>query len=81
MDRIRGTKLLGRPPTPATRIGSIKAMLLAGRGIRAMARETGAGTATVQRIKQSLAEIENGPETVMAWGNPQAIMIVRGAPA
>jgi uncharacterized protein YerC len=49
---------------PTERVEQIKEMLLAGCGVRATARETGAGTATVQRIKQSLAE--DGPETVAA---------------
>jgi DNA invertase Pin-like site-specific DNA recombinase len=55
LDRVRGQKRLGRPPMPTDRVETIKAMLLAGRGIRETARETGAGTASVQRIKQSMA--------------------------
>ncbi|WP_457090448.1 recombinase family protein [Microvirga sp. P5_D2] len=55
LDRVRGKKRLGRPPMANDRVETIKAMLLAGRGIRETARETGAGTASVQRIKQSIA--------------------------
>ncbi|MBM6584418.1 recombinase family protein [Microvirga sp. BT689] len=66
LDRVRGKKRLGRPPMSTERIEQIKAMLLAGRGIRETARETGAGTATVQRVKQSLANDGIVPETVAA---------------
>ncbi len=55
LDRVRGTKRLGRPPMPSERIETIKAMLMNGKGVRETAREIGAGTATVQRIKKSLA--------------------------
>lgn len=50
----RTTKRLGRPPMASDRRDQIKSMLLDGKGVRETARETGAGTATVQRIKQSL---------------------------
>jgi len=66
LDRVRGKKRLGRPPMPTERVEQIKAMLLAGRGVRETARETGAGTATVQRIKQSLADDRIMPEIVAA---------------
>lgn len=52
--RAEGRKRLGRPPMPTERVEHIKAMLLAGRGVRETARETGAGTATVQRVKQTI---------------------------
>ena len=43
----------------ADRVEAIRAMLMSGRGIRETARETGAGTATVQRIKQTMrTEVE-----------------------
>jgi DNA invertase Pin-like site-specific DNA recombinase len=58
LDRVRGKKRLGRPPMPTERIEQIKTMLLAGRGVRETARETGAGTATVQRIKQQICAVE-----------------------
>lgn len=62
LDRVRGTKRLGRPPMPPDRVETIKAMLLSGRGVRETARATGAGTATVQRIKQSLSvEVHDQP--------------------
>jgi DNA invertase Pin-like site-specific DNA recombinase len=54
LDRVRGKKRLGRPPMPSDRVEQIRAMLLEGRGIRETARKTGAGTATVQRIKRTL---------------------------
>jgi uncharacterized protein YerC len=37
-----------------------------GKGVRETARQTGAGTASVQRIKRSLTVQENRPETVAA---------------
>src|SRR5918998_2446210 len=52
LDRVRGKKRLGRPPMPTERIEQIKAMLLSGKGVRETARQTGAGTASVQRIKR-----------------------------
>jgi DNA invertase Pin-like site-specific DNA recombinase len=58
LNRVRGTKRLGRPPMPNERVERIKAMLLAGCGVRETARETGAGTATVQRIKQQICAVE-----------------------
>lgn len=51
--RAKGTRL-GRPPMEPERVEEIRAMLMSGRGIRETARETGAGTATVQRIKQAM---------------------------
>ncbi len=84
LDRVRGKKRLGRPPMPTERIEQIKAMLLAGRGIRETARETGAGTASAQRNKQSLAVTgtTQRPSRHEAWPGaiPQAIMIVSALP-
>jgi DNA invertase Pin-like site-specific DNA recombinase len=84
LDRVRGRKRLGRPPMPTERIEQIKAMLLAGRGIRETARETGAGTASAQRNKQSLAVTgtTQRPSRHEAWPGaiPQAIMIVSALP-
>jgi DNA invertase Pin-like site-specific DNA recombinase len=54
LDRVRGKKRLGRPPMPTARIESIQAMLRDGKGVRETARATGAGTATVQRLKKAL---------------------------
>ncbi len=51
--RAKGTRL-GRPPMEAEKAQAIRAMLIAGTGIRETARRTGAGTASVMRIKQSL---------------------------
>lgn len=54
LNRVRGHKRLGRPPMAQERVEEIRSMLLAGRGVRETARLTGAGTATVQRIKRSM---------------------------
>lgn len=51
----RTTKRLGRPPMPSERVDAIRGMLMSGKGIRETARKTGAGTASVQRIKRTLA--------------------------
>jgi DNA invertase Pin-like site-specific DNA recombinase len=55
LDRVRGKKRLGRPPMPTERVEVIKNLLSSGKGVRETARETGAGTASVQRIKQTMA--------------------------
>ena len=52
----RTTKRLGRPPMPVEKTQAIRDLLARGIGIRETARETGAGTATVQRIKRSMME-------------------------
>lgn len=54
----RTTKRLGRPPMEAAKVEAIRAMLSSGKGIRETARATGAGTASVLRIKQAMAEAE-----------------------
>lgn len=54
LNRVRGTKRLGRPPMADAKIEQIKQALMAGRGIRATARETGASTTSVMRIARSL---------------------------
>jgi DNA invertase Pin-like site-specific DNA recombinase len=54
LDRVRGTKRLGRPPMSDERVETIRAMLMSGMGVRAVARKVGAGLATVTRIKQSM---------------------------
>jgi DNA invertase Pin-like site-specific DNA recombinase len=66
LDRVRGQKRLGRPPMPTERVEQIKAMLMSGKGVRETARQTGAGTASVQRIKRSLTVEGSRPETVAA---------------
>jgi DNA invertase Pin-like site-specific DNA recombinase len=66
LDRVRGQKRLGRPPMPTERVDQIKAMLMSGKGVRETARQTGAGTASVQRIKRSLTVEGSRPETVAA---------------
>ena len=55
LDRVRanGTRL-GRPPLPKDRVEKIKACLAAGKGVRETARVTGAGTASVHRIKATM---------------------------
>lgn len=52
--RANGTRL-GRPPLPPDRIRKIKAALESGKGVRETARLTGAGTASVLRIKAQIA--------------------------
>lgn len=51
--RAKGTRL-GRPPMPAERVEEIRAMLISGRSIREVTRATGAGTASVQRIRAAM---------------------------
>jgi DNA invertase Pin-like site-specific DNA recombinase len=64
LNRVRGTKRLGRPPMSAGRIEQIKAMLQEGKGIRATARETGASTTSVMRIARSIRVEQDCPEMV-----------------
>jgi hypothetical protein len=52
--RAKGTRL-GRPPMDAGQVEAIRALLVAGTGIRETARRTGAGASTVQRIRASIA--------------------------
>lgn len=56
--REKGTRL-GRPPMADTKVEQIKQALLAGRGIRATARQTGASTTTVMRIARSITGSAN----------------------
>ncbi|MGH1587312.1 recombinase family protein [Methylobacterium phyllosphaerae] len=51
--RAKGTRL-GRPPMSAERTEVIRIMLISGRSIREVARATGAGTATVQRLRAAM---------------------------
>ncbi|VVB49262.1 Site-specific DNA recombinase (fragment) [Beijerinckiaceae bacterium RH AL1] len=51
--KAKGTRL-GRPPMETAKIEAIRSLLVAGTGIRETARRTGAGTASVMRIKQTL---------------------------
>lgn len=55
----RTKKRLGRPPMPTDRVERIKGLLASGKGIRETARITGAGTASVQRIKKAMP-VEGG---------------------
>jgi DNA invertase Pin-like site-specific DNA recombinase len=55
--RAQGTRL-GRPPMDLKKIEAIRAMLVAGTGIRETARRTSAGTASVMRIKQTMLEVD-----------------------
>ena len=52
--RAKGVRL-GRPPIPPIRLSKVEQGLRAGQSIRAVARATGVSTATVQRVKQSMA--------------------------
>jgi DNA invertase Pin-like site-specific DNA recombinase len=54
LDRVRGTKRLGRPPMPTDRVDEIKRLIASGKGIRETARRTRAGITTVQRIKRAM---------------------------
>jgi DNA invertase Pin-like site-specific DNA recombinase len=54
LNRVRGTKRLGRPPMSDSKVEQIKRALAAGRGIRATARETGASSTSVMRIARSI---------------------------
>ena len=53
--RAQGTRL-GRPPMAEEKIEAIRSMLIAGTGIRETSRRSGAGTASVMRIKQAMLE-------------------------
>ena len=48
----RTTKRLERPPLATEKAETIRAMLMAGSGVRETARQTGAGTAMVQSMKR-----------------------------
>ncbi len=54
LNRVRGTKRLGRPPMQGEKVDAIRALLMSGTGIRETARRTGAGTASVQRVKRDM---------------------------
>lgn len=61
----RTTKRLGRPPMSSEKTEAIHTMLMQGLGVRETARRTGAGTATVQRLKRAMM-VGRGEETVAA---------------
>jgi DNA invertase Pin-like site-specific DNA recombinase len=63
-DRVRGTKRLGRPPMTDAKVEQIKQTLMAGRGIRQTARETGASTTSVMRVARSITVEQDCPEMV-----------------
>ncbi len=65
LNRVRETKRLGRPPMSSEKTEAIRTMLMDGVGVRETARRTGAGTATVQRLKRAMT-VEDGQETVAA---------------
>lgn len=50
----RTTKRLGRPPMPAERVEAFRVMLRSGKSIREVARATGSGTASVQRVRATM---------------------------
>jgi DNA invertase Pin-like site-specific DNA recombinase len=64
LNRVRGTKRLGRPPMSDAKVEQIKQALMTGQGIRATAREMGASTTSVMRIARSLTVETNHQETV-----------------
>jgi DNA invertase Pin-like site-specific DNA recombinase len=56
LDRCRAKGVrLGRPPIPPIRLSKVEQGLRAGQSIRAVAKATGVSTATVQRVKQTMA--------------------------
>lgn len=57
-------KHLGRPPMAKAKMEKIEKTLKLGNGIRETARQTGASTATVMRIKRSMTTLSNCPATV-----------------
>lgn len=61
----RTSKRLGRPPMSNEKTEAIRTMLAQGLGVRETARRTGAGTATVQRLKRAMT-VEDGQATVAA---------------
>lgn len=63
--RAKGVRF-GRPPMPPILLGKVKRALKDGQSIRAAAKATGVSTASVQRIKRSMAVQEDGLETVAA---------------
>jgi DNA invertase Pin-like site-specific DNA recombinase len=63
--RAKGTRL-GRPPMDAAKVEAIRALLIAGTGVRETARRTGAGTATVQRIMAAMLVEQGRGEIVEA---------------
>lgn len=65
LDRVRETKRLGRPPMSSEKTEMIRTMLMQGLGVRETARKSGAGTATVQRLKRAIT-VEGGEATVAA---------------
>lgn len=65
LDWLRKPKWLGRPPMSIEKVEAIRTMLTQGLGVRKTAGRTGAGTATVQRLKRAKT-VEDGQETVAA---------------
>lgn len=63
--RAKGVRF-GRPPMPVYRLERVKKALRDGQSIRATAKATGVSTASVQRIKRSMAVQEGRLETVLA---------------
>ncbi len=63
--RAKGVRF-GRPPMPIYRLERVKKALRDGMSIRATAKATGVSTASVQRIKRSMAVQEDRLETVAA---------------
>jgi hypothetical protein len=64
LNRVHGTKRLGRPPMSDAKIEQIKRALISGRGIRATARETAASTTSVMRVARSITVEQDCPEMV-----------------
>jgi len=63
--RAKGVRI-GRPPTPVSRLEKVEKALKRGLSVRKAAAETGVSTATVMRVKRSMAVNESRQETVAA---------------
>ena len=57
--RANGVKF-GRPPLAPIRLEKVRKALADGRSIRSVAKSTGVSTATVQRVKRSMAACRTG---------------------
>jgi DNA invertase Pin-like site-specific DNA recombinase len=58
--RAQGTrsgKAIGRPKVPADKIAAVRAALVAGDGIRKVARAVGVGNGTVQQIARDMRAV------------------------
>lgn len=54
LNRVRGTKRLGRPPVPPITVEKVKKMLAAGKSLRVTAKAVGISPAMVSKIKAQM---------------------------